>query len=98
MYVIILAEDASHFFSKALHQNRKWHPARMSRNSSPGGVLRLPRANQRSSSTRRLTSVTYRRWTGPTYNTVLASSVDAAPTYAPITDVNPMSNRHRGWP
>jgi len=52
-------------------------PARMSHSSSsssPGGMPRLPRANQRSSSTRRLTSVTYRRWTGPTYNTVLASS------------------------
>ena len=88
MYVIILAADGRwlwkcslHTSSKALHRNRKWRPAcevesqqqQQSAAALVAGMPRLPRANQRSSSTRRLTSVTYRRWTGPTYNTVLAS-------------------------
>jgi len=73
-----------HTSSKALHRNRrnrKWRPARMSHSSnssSPGGwrtaAASGQSAPQRSSCTRRLTSVTYRRWTGPTYNAVLASS------------------------
>jgi len=110
MYVIILAVDGrwlwkcSHFISKALHRNRKWRPL-------PGWVTWWAAAAAAALAaccgclgpiSGHHVHAGWPQW--PTegelgrHTTPCWRPVDAVPTYAPITDVNQMSNRHRGWP